>query len=207
MTEDPRLTPRAMLFETLAAARFAAEKHSGQRRKGAIAEPYINHPIEVALLLTELPARFDRETVIAGLLHDLIEDTDVTPDELAERFGTEVASLVLEVTDDKSLEKHARKALQVESAPAKSPRAQNLSTADKISNLRSTLSNPPSDWTLQRRREYFDWAKAVVDRFGSVDAQLKAEFDSTYSQFEQAGEWLSTGAGRAGGELEHFAQP
>ena len=172
-----------MYRETLAAARFAAQKHSAQRRKGNPAEPYVNHPIEVAHLLAEIPAQLDPTLLIAGLLHDTLEDTNTTRLELAQHFGEDVAGLVAEVTDDKSLPKKVRKALQIEHAPGKSPRAQNLSTADKISNLRSTLTNPPSDWSAQRRREYFEWAKAVVDRFQAVDPGLKAEFDRTYERY------------------------
>lgn len=183
MSDTAQNDPLSLYRETLAAARFAAEKHSAQRRKGNPAEPYVNHPIEVAHLLAEIPARLDPTLLIAGLLHDTVEDTNTTRAELAERFGEDVASLVMEVTDDKSLPKRVRKALQVERAPLKSARAQNLATADKISNMRSTLTSPPSDWTVQQRQDYFEWAKAVVDRFRAVDPALKAEFYRTYQRY------------------------
>jgi GTP diphosphokinase / guanosine-3',5'-bis(diphosphate) 3'-diphosphatase len=185
LSQDDAL--RARHSAMLAAAQFAARKHSSQRRKGDSAEPYVNHLIEVAHLLAELPAAFDLNLVIAGFLHDTLEDTPVTRSELAERFGEDVTSLVEQVTDDKSLERTVRKHLQVQNAHAISPRAQNLSTADKISNMRSTLCDPPSDWSPQRRREYFDWAKAVVDRFPAVDPKLKAEFESVYARFDRDG--------------------
>ena len=102
---------------------------------------------------------------------------------LAEQFGEEVAALVEEVTDDKSLPRHLRKSLQVEHAARKSQRAQNLSTADKISNIRSTLSNPPSDWTQERRREYVEWAHSIVRQFTEVAPRLRAEFERTWDRF------------------------
>src|SRR6266852_3176326 len=146
----------------LAAARYAASKHAGQKRKGATGEPYVNHLLEVAELIAGSNQVLDTELVMAGLLHDTIEDTGVTREELEQLFGNDVASLVAEVTDDKSLPKEARKALQVQNAGKKSARAQTLKLADKISNLRSILASPPVDWSLQRRRQYFEWANQVV---------------------------------------------
>jgi GTP diphosphokinase / guanosine-3',5'-bis(diphosphate) 3'-diphosphatase len=119
----------------------------------------------------------DTELVIAALLHDSIEDVGVSKEELAERFGSGVAGLVVEVTDDKSLPKAERKRLQVVNAPKKSARAQHIKLADKISNLRAILNSPPVDWTDQRKAEYFDWAQRVVEALGSPDPALKAEFD------------------------------
>src|SRR5258705_10480698 len=121
----------------------------------------------------------DLNLVIAALLHDSIEDAGVTADDLASRFGADVASLVSEVTDDKSLPKQERKRLQVENAPKKSVRAQTIKLADKISNLRSMLFSPPAGWDLVRRREYFIWAQRVVDGLSSPNPILKAEFEST----------------------------
>jgi guanosine-3',5'-bis(diphosphate) 3'-pyrophosphohydrolase len=167
----------------LRAARFAAEKHVRQKRKGAAAEPYINHLLEVAQLVADSLPEMDVNLVSAALLHDTIEDTDATREEIEARFGPDVASLVSEVTDDKSLPKQERKRLQVENAPKKSPRAQRIKLADKISNLRSLLSSPPEDWDVQRRKEYFEWAKKVVDGLPAADPGLKAEFDAAYLGF------------------------
>ncbi len=192
--------PRARHATLLSAAQFAARKHASQRRKGNSAEPYVNHLIEVARLLTELPATFDLNLVVAGFLHDTLEDTNATRSELVEHFGEDVTSLVEQVTDDKSLDRAVRKRLQIQNATLISARAQNLSTADKISNLRSTIADPPRDWTLERRREYFDWAKAVVDRFTSLDPMLKREFESVYSSFgpdlDRQPQSLSAGSAR-----------
>src|SRR6266849_627996 len=117
----------------LAAARFAAAKHASQKRKGEAGEPYVNHLLEVAELIASSSQVLDTELVMAGLLHDTIEDTGVTREELEQLFGNDVASLVVEVTDDKSLPKETRKALQVQNAGKKSARAQTLKLADKIS--------------------------------------------------------------------------
>jgi (p)ppGpp synthase/HD superfamily hydrolase len=169
----------------LDAALFAAERHAAQRRKGAAAEPYINHLIEVAQLVSMAVPEPDAHLVMAALLHDAVEDVGVTREELIQRFGSDVADLVAEVTDDKSLPKAERKRLQVQNAPKKSVRAQAIKLADKISNLRSILSSPPPDWDFQRKREYFDWAKRVVDGLAAPNPVLKAEFERTVGQFDR----------------------
>ena len=89
--------------DILKAAHFAAEKHAGQRRKGAAAEPYINHLLEVAELASGAIPEPDTNLVIAALLHDTIEDAGVTKEQLLQVFGSDVADVVLEVTDDKTL--------------------------------------------------------------------------------------------------------
>jgi (p)ppGpp synthase/HD superfamily hydrolase len=166
----------------LAAARFAAEKHAGQKRKGLAKEPYVNHLIEVAELIAASSEKLDTNLVMAGLLHDTIEDTDTTALDLEQRFGGDVTRLVLEATDDKSLPKETRKALQIESAPHKSPRAQTLKLADKISNLRSLLASPPAEWNPDRKRQYGEWARQVVQGFTAPNGILKALFDRAYAE-------------------------
>lgn len=184
----PNEIPAAPIQRILAAARFAAERHAGQQRKGDAAEPYINHLIEVAELIAASSDVLDMNLVMAGFLHDTVEDVGVTPAELEERFGPDVTSLVLEVTDDKSLPKDVRKALQVKNAPKKSPRAQTLKLADKISNLRAILASPPRDWSIQRKREYFEWARDVIAGLQSPNHALREEFDRTYSRFQELAE-------------------
>jgi GTP diphosphokinase / guanosine-3',5'-bis(diphosphate) 3'-diphosphatase len=169
--------------DILKAAHFAAVRHSGQRRKGAAGEPYVNHLLEVAELVAGALTQPDPNVVIAALLHDTIEDVGVTKEELIETFGEDVANLVLEVTDDKSLPKQERKRLQIVNAPKKSVRAQLIKLADKISNLRAILSSPPADWSVQRQREYFEWAKQVVDALSVPDPSLKAEFERVHGRF------------------------
>ena len=170
----------------LSAAHFAARKHSAQKRKGDAAEPYVNHLIEVAQLVSSALSEDDTNLVIAALLHDTVEDTDTSRDELEEKFGSDVADLVAEVTDDKSLPKAERKKLQILNAPKKSSRAQVIKLADKISNLRAILSSPPVDWDFRRKKEYFDWAKQVVDGLTAPNLVLKAEFDKTLKAFDEA---------------------
>ncbi|HEX3743115.1 MAG TPA: HD domain-containing protein [Bryobacteraceae bacterium] len=166
--------------EVVRAAHFAAARHSGQRRKGATAEPYVNHLIEVADLIAGVLTEPDANVLMAALLHDSIEDVGVTKEELTAEFGADVTSLVLEVTDDKSLPKQERKRLQIVNAPKKTVRAQLIKLADKISNLRAILASPPADWSVQRQREYFEWAKQVVDALSAPDPTLKLEFDRLY---------------------------
>jgi len=178
------VNPNEPVQAILSAALFAAEKHAGQRRKGDAAEPYVNHLIEVAALVAMALPEPDTNVVIAALLHDSIEDAGVTAEDLALRFGADVADLVSEVTDDKSLPKQERKRLQVENAPKKTPRAQMIKLADKISNLRSMLSSPPANWDFERKKEYFTWARRVVDGLTAPDPMLKAEFERTVSKFD-----------------------
>jgi len=184
MSSDNHITA-APLQRILAAARFAAEKHAQQKRKGRNQEPYINHLIEVAELIASSSATLDPELIMAGFLHDTVEDTGVTLTELEHLFGPGVAGLVAEVTDDKSLPKETRKHLQVEHADKKSERAQVLKLADKISNLRSILNSPPVGWSLERQRQYFEWARQVVDRLTAPNPRLKQEFENTYNKISQ----------------------
>jgi guanosine-3',5'-bis(diphosphate) 3'-pyrophosphohydrolase len=164
----------------LEAAAFAAHKHRDQRRKDPAASPYINHPIALANILANEGGILDATVIVAALLHDTIEDTETTAAELRQLFGEEVADVVMEVTDDKSLPKAERKRLQIEHAGHISERAKLVKMADKIANLRDIAASPPKDWTLTRRREYFDWAKQVVDGLGDVSPTLRAAFDAAY---------------------------
>lgn len=156
----------------LAAASFAAGKHTNQRRKNAAATPYINHPLEVAEHLARVGGIDDEELLMAALLHDTIEDTFTTADEIRELFGERVTRIVLECTDDKTLEKQERKRLQILNAPDKSPEAKCVKLADKTNNLNSMLLDPPQDWGQQRQLEYFEWAEKVIAGLLGVNASL-----------------------------------
>jgi (p)ppGpp synthase/HD superfamily hydrolase len=170
-------TAGSAVVAVLRAADFAAHAHRAQRDKGEAAGPYINHLIEVARLLAEAGAPMP--VIVAGLLHDTIEDADVTPARIEQDFGAEVAALVVEVTDDRSLPKAERKALQVAKAPHKSPGGKMIKLADKTSNLRRLLRSPP-DWPLARKQEYCAWAASVVAGCRGVNASLEAAFDAAY---------------------------
>ena len=167
----------------LKALHFAASKHRDQRRKDVEASPYINHPIEVAELLSRVGGVQDLTTLQAAILHDTIEDTTTAPEELEEEFGSEVRRVVEEVTDDKRLPKLERKRLQIEHAPQLSERAKQIKLADKISNVRSVTQTPPADWPLQRRREYLDWTEQVVAGLRGCNTSL----ESLYYQLLQEG--------------------
>ena len=160
---------------------FAAHKHRDQRRKDEEASPYINHPIAVANVLANEGHVDDDAVICAALLHDTIEDTETTPEELREVFGNEIADIVLEVSDAKSLPKEDRKRLQIEHASSLSDKAKLVKLADKICNLRDIAHQPPADWALARKLEYFDWAKAVVDGLRGTSASLEAAFDKSYA--------------------------
>lgn len=167
----------------LRAAAFAARVHAGHRRKGASAEPYVNHVLEVAAILAENGAPED--AVLAGLLHDTVEDSDndpepITHERLVAEFGESVARIVAEATDDKSLPKETRKALQVKHAPHKSDAAKMLKLADKISNLRAIAASPPAGWDHARRVEYVGWAGRVAAGLKGVNPALDTLFEATY---------------------------
>ncbi len=121
----------------------------------------------------------DYDVLIAAILHDTVEDVGVTREEIAERWGEEVASIVAEVTDDKSLPKPERKRLQVEHAPHLSRKAKLVKIADKISNIRDVTNNPPKDWDMQRRIDYVIWGENVVAGLRGTNAALEMLFDET----------------------------
>jgi len=164
------------------ATRFAADKHRGQTRKDADNTPYINHPVAVAHLLSDYAGIEDVHVIVAALLHDTVEDTDATVDEIEQEFGREVRDIVIEVTDDKSLPSAKRKQLQIEHAARLSQAARLVKLADKICNLQDILAHPPVNWSLDRKREYFDWAKAVIDQLRGTNDRLETLFDRTYLQ-------------------------
>jgi (p)ppGpp synthase/HD superfamily hydrolase len=170
----------------LHAANTAAQWHVHQRRKGEAAEPYINHLLEVALLVAQATGGKDFDLVIAALLHDAIEDCETPSSEIARHFGPDVAELVLAVTDDKSLPKTERKRLQVEHAAHAVPRARLLKLADKTSNLRAMAASPPKGWAFDRKLEYVTWARQVVAGVRGTHAWLEAQFDQAADAAERA---------------------
>ena len=167
---DARLVERA--YET------AAYLHREQRRRSG--DAYITHPVAVAEILADLG--MGGTTLAAALLHDTIEDTETTEAEIRAEFGEKVASIVMEVTDDKSLPKAQRKLLQIEHAAHSSHEAKLVKLADKICNLRDMLSSPPSDWPLNRRLEYFVWAGKVIDGVRGTNSRLEQIFEDLMSK-------------------------
>ena len=159
--------------EIYAAYLFSAEAHDGQHR--LTGEPYIYHPIEVARILAEM--RIDHTTIIAAILHDVLEDTETTPGEILESFGSDVLTIVQEVTDDKSFPKQARKDLQIAGAPRLSEQARWVKLADKICNLSDMAKNPPVGWPMERCVAYVDWCEAVIAGVRGTHVGLEGRFD------------------------------
>ena len=167
--------------QLLEALRFSAEKHRNQRRKDNAKSPYINHPIEVTQLLWDVGGVRDVDVLVAAILHDTIEDTETRPEEISDRFGENVLSLVMEVTDDKSLPKQERKRLQIEHAPHKSYGAKLIKLADKSCNVRNLVTMPPADWPLKRRQEYLLWTEKVVAGLRGTNVALEDYYDHELS--------------------------
>lgn len=161
----------------LKAVQFAAHKHRDQRRNNKEASPYINHPIDVANLLAGVGGISDLVTLIGAVLHDTIEDTETTPEELEAEFGPEVRELVAEVTDDKSLPKEVRKQLQIDHAPHRSERAKAIKLGDKICNLLDVTSSPPHTWSLERRTKYLEWTERVIAGCRGTNERLERRYD------------------------------
>ncbi|MBU0592363.1 MAG: HD domain-containing protein [Gammaproteobacteria bacterium] len=168
-----------IVIEALA---FAAHKHRDQRRKDANASPYINHPIALANVLANEGGVSDPAVLCAAILHDTIEDTETKVVELEEKFGSRITAIVLEVTDDKTLDPDVRKQLQIEHAPHISPEAQLIKLADKISNLRDILTSPPADWSIERKQAYFDWTEKVVAGLRGIHPGLELVYDTLYAR-------------------------
>lgn len=173
------MTGTSLLLDALA---FAADRHRSQKRKGADGYPYINHTIAVAHVLSAEGGVEDPSILAAAFLHDTVEDTPTSLEELGERFGPAIRDLVQELTDDKSLPKERRKELQVQHAPHASPAAKQLKIADKIANIRDLTDAPPADWTMDRKREYVAWAERVVRGCRGVNPRLDAAFDAAVAR-------------------------
>jgi (p)ppGpp synthase/HD superfamily hydrolase len=168
--------------QLLRALDFAARKHRDQRRKGNHQAPYINHPIEVARLVATVGECDDIAVLQAAILHDTIEDTDATPEEIEREFGADVRDLVLEMTDDMSLPSPQRKLKQIDRAGSLSARAKLIKIADKIANVGDIARHPPDDWTTERREKYFNWTEQVVARVRGTNAALEASYDEALRQ-------------------------
>jgi len=170
----------------LKAAHFAAEKHRDQRRKDENASPYINHPISVALAIAQIGGVGDPEILAAALLHDTLEDTETTPEELEAEFGKKVCEYVLDVSDDKTLPKDERKRRQIEHAKKISKGAALIKLGDKISNVTDVINSPPEDWDINRRKEYLDWAEKVIENCPKVNDRMENKFQEIIKKGREA---------------------
>lgn len=160
------------------ALEFATEKHKDQLRKDGTT-PYINHCLNVVQFLKDAGIT-DTDIIAAALLHDTIEDTNTTADELRKEFGDTITNIVLECSDDKSLSKKQRKDFQIKHVPFISDKAKQVKIADKIANMRDILLIPPVDWSTRGKRNYFEWSKKVVDGARNVNPILDDMFDVMY---------------------------
>ena len=170
-------------------ANFAAIKHANQRRKDAMETPYINHPIGVAFILTDLGGVTDCDVIQAALLHDTVEDTDTTFEEIEHEFRLDVCNIVKEVTDDKSLEKMERKRLQIVKVPTSSSKAKLVKLADKLYNLRDLLRSSPIGWTEERVQDYFDWSARVVKGLRGTNKPIEDELDRIFQKRKHQSVW------------------
>ncbi|MGL6228606.1 MAG: HD domain-containing protein [Culicoidibacterales bacterium] len=165
------------------AIEFARLKHLNQYRKSSGRPNYISHLFNV---LERLQKISDNQNLhCAGMLHDTIEDTDTTDAELRSLFGDEIADLVLELTDDKSLEKHVRKQIQIDSASAKSELACYICIADKLDNCTSVVFDPPHDWDIERRKQYMDWAGKCIYQYRFNKQEMLDEFEMLDLEFDK----------------------
>jgi len=186
------------LLGMLEALAFSAARHRHQKRKGRLASPYINHPIEVAHIIVREGGVTTAPVLTAALLHDTIEDTDTTAAELAERFGEEVASIVLEVSDDPALSKAEQRRRQEAGAVDLSYGAKIIRIADKTANVRDLVDDPPSTWGVRLRREYLEWTRRVVDRCRGTNEGLERAYDDAYERARRTHDTLALDVLRSG---------
>ncbi|XP_005096478.1 guanosine-3',5'-bis(diphosphate) 3'-pyrophosphohydrolase MESH1 [Aplysia californica] len=173
-------------MELMRCTNFAAIKHKDQRRKDKEKTPYVNHVIGVAHILTAEAGVTDISVLQAALLHDTVEDTDTTFEELEQEFGEHVTSIVREVSDDKTLGKADRKRQQIEHAPHSSYKAKLVKLADKLYNLRDLKRCTPCGWTSARVQEYFGWAAQVVAGLRGTNQNMEDSLDQLFKEFKVA---------------------
>lgn len=171
------------LLAYVKALTFAAEAHKFQRRKDAFGLPFINHPIRVSVsVINALNSvnRTNMAAVTAALLHDTVEDTTVSIVDIENTFGANVASIVAEVTDDKTLDKVSRKKLQILHAENASYEAKLVKLADKLDNLTDLAQTLPNGWTEETRLGYFVWSYHVVAAMRCTNDYLESELDKLF---------------------------
>ena len=166
-----------MTLEILKAVQFGVRAHGKQQRKTG--GPYITHPIDAAMILLGEGDITDVATLQAAVLHDVVEDTPVGLDKIEAAFGAHVASIVDEVSDDKSLVASERKRAQIDHMPHVSPQAQLVKLADKISNLRGLIHAVPPGWTLLRAQGYALWCQVAMRSAAGINAQLEEALRAT----------------------------
>jgi GTP diphosphokinase / guanosine-3',5'-bis(diphosphate) 3'-diphosphatase len=167
------------IFEAL---QYASIKHKGQTRKGCDSAAYINHPIAVTNTLINIGKVNDEDTIIASILHDVIEDTNTKEEEIAKRFNLNIANVVMEVSDNKWLPSEIRKQKQIDNAPNLSLSAKQIRIADKVCNVRDIIDFPPKKWDKKRRIHYLEWTKKVIDQIRGTNELLENLYDNNYNE-------------------------
>lgn len=163
---------------------LAVRAHGGQRRGHGRRAPYINHVADVARRVSESP-ELDEATLLAALLHDVAEKTPHGLPEIEQGFGTEVAGVVAELTDDPALSGRRQRRRQIEHAPIMSPRAKRVKLADKASKLAEIAAAPPRWWGRARARRKLRWARDVAEGLRGADPALEAAFDREAATLER----------------------
>lgn len=164
-----------LLINAFELASFA---HRFQTRKSDNSS-YIVHPVRVANTLVKIGGVVDDVILSAALLHDVVEDTSVTLEEI-EKLNPEVAAIVAQVTDNKKLTKVERKKLQVTNASKKCNGAKLVKLADKYDNLSDIVKLPPKGWDKNYILGYFVWSKKVVEGLRGTNVNLEAALDKLF---------------------------
>jgi len=167
----------------LNAVTYSAQCHQMQTRKNAKKTPYVSHPMTVAETVLTVGKVRDADVIIAALLHDTIDDTQATYEDIRSRFGSKVENIVRELTEDKTLSSAKRKKLQIIQAPNKSTGAAIICLSDQIFNLNNLLQDPPIDWTRERIDQYFQWVQSVVNHLPEANAPLKDEVNKIIKDY------------------------
>lgn len=169
--------------EILKAVRYTAKKHQTQTRANAKKTPYLIHLLAVADQVMRIGQCYEESVIIAALLHDSIENTDITYEEIEKVFGLKVASYVKELTEDPKLPLKERKKLQIVHAFHQSKEVALVKMSDKLHNLNTLMTDPPEGWTEKRIDDYFLWAQAVVDNLPASNNPLKEELHKTIEKY------------------------
>lgn len=180
--QSDKLSKEGLLALVIKGVNFAAIKHKDQRRKDANRTPYINHPLGVANILIEEGNVYNPAVILAAILHDTVEDTDTTFEEIEKEFGIEICNIVREVTDDNTLPSTERKRLQIVNMAKSSDDAKLVRLADKLYNLRDIERTVPVGWTPERVDEYIKWAKAVISGCRGINSNLEKELDAIFAR-------------------------
>ena len=163
---------------------FATLAHEQQRRKTGDV-PYIKHPIGVANYAINAKVQ-NPNVIVACYLHDVVEDTFVTIEDIEEHFGPKIAKFVAEVTDDKNLSKVERKKGQIEHSKHISKEAKIVKLCDKLYNLKDLVRNPI--WEPERVQGYFVWSYIIVNNMRETNKCLEDQLDEVFnSEFFHGG--------------------